>query len=208
LRNPMKTIVLFITVYLSFSAAAPCQQGVRNQASSQSPTDQQAEIRDLLSKLQTNPKSSFLHNQLAVLYSASGNLAGFEKEINIAIELEPMDPINYFQAAVVYGRNRDEKKQILMLEKAIKLDPHNPVFRFERARAYEVKGLHHRAKQEYLEARQLLAHGVQTGKESQADHVLRNARIVEGTYYDSFNNAYSVENLAAGIEKALLRVAD
>jgi tetratricopeptide (TPR) repeat protein len=204
----MKTILLFFVAYLSFSNGAECQETARTQAPSQSLADQQTEIRDLLGRLQPNPKSSSLHNQLAVLYAASGDSVRFEKEINVAIELEPKDPINYYQASLVYGRTGQKKKQVVMLEKAIALDSHNPVFRFDRARAYEVKGMRDRAKQEYLEAKRLLSTGIQTGEKSQADHVLHKARIIEGTYYDSFNNAYSVENLAAGIEKALGRIAN
>jgi tetratricopeptide (TPR) repeat protein len=205
----MKTILLLIVfASLSLGRAANCQEVAQTEPSSKSLTDDQAEIRDLLGKLKANPKSSSLHNQLAVLYGTTGNLDGFEKEINTAIELEPKDPINYFQASLVYGRNGQGKRQILMLEKAIALDSHNPVFRFERARIYEVKGIRNRAKQNYLRARQLLVVGIQKGKEFESDRVLRNSRVVEGTYYDSFNNAYSVENLAAGIEKGLLRISD
>ena len=205
----MKTVLFFIIfASLPFDMLAECQETGRMQPSSQSATNVQAEISDLLGKIQANPRSSSLHNQLAVLYGANGNLIGFEKEINAAIELEPKDPINYFQASLEYGRDGQQKKQILMLEKAIALDSHNPVFRFERAHVYENKGMHSPAKQEYLKARELLAAGIQVGRESEADHVLRDSRVVKGTYYDSYNNAYSVENLETGIEKALRRVSD
>ena len=92
----MKTVLFFIIfASLPFDMLAECQETGRMQPSSQSATNVQAEISDLLGKIQANPRSSSLHNQLAVLYGANGNLIGFEKEINAAIELEPKDPINY-----------------------------------------------------------------------------------------------------------------
>jgi tetratricopeptide (TPR) repeat protein len=205
----LRPILLFIVLAnLPLSITVRCQEVAPAEPSSKSQTDEQAEIRDILGKLRANPKSPYLHNQLAVLYAATGNLSEFEKEINAAIELEPKDPINYFQASLVYGRNRQEKKQIMMLDKALALDPRNPVFRFERARILEVKGISNRARQDYLEAKKLLAAAIQEGHKLDSDHVLRDSRVVEGTYYDSFNNAYSVENLAAGIEKGLARIGD
>jgi tetratricopeptide (TPR) repeat protein len=201
------TLLLILLTNLFLGLAMEHQEGTPAKPSLSSTTDDREEIRDLLRKLQANPKSPYLHNQLAVLYGSDGNMAGFEKQINIAIELEPMDPINYFQASLVYGRSGQKNKQRLMLEKALARDPSNPVFHFELGRICEREGKRARAKKEYLEAKRLLAIAVRRGRESNSDHVLRDFRVVEGTYYDSFNNAYSVENLRLGIEKALARIS-
>jgi tetratricopeptide (TPR) repeat protein len=141
------------------------------------------------------------------LYSDSGNFSGFVKEINTAIKLQPKDPINYFQASLTYGENGHHEKEVAMLEKAIALDSQNPTFRFRRAQIYGSEGLPDRAKKNYLDAKQLLAAAVERGNRSAADHVLRDSRVVKGTYNDSFNNAYTVEHLTADIEKALTRVS-
>jgi tetratricopeptide (TPR) repeat protein len=204
----MKTILLlFVTACLSSGAPAGRQAVGQGSSKSRSQTDVQAEIHELLRKLQTNPNSSFLHNQLAILYSDNGNFAGFVKEMNTAIKLEPKDPINYFQASLTYGRNGQYEKQSAMLEKAIALDSNNPVFRFERARIYESKGRPDRAKKDYLDAKQLLAAAVERGNMSVADHFLRDSRAVKGSYLDTFNNAYTVEHLQEDIEKALTRIS-
>jgi tetratricopeptide (TPR) repeat protein len=201
----MKTILLLVAIAnLSLSISAGCHEGAPGPSQSESQADEQTEVTEVLNKLRANPNSSFLHNQLAVLYGADGNFSGFEKEIKTAIKLQPRDPINYFQASLVYGRNGQQQKQIAMLEKAIAMDSQNPVFRFERARVYESEGLPDRAKKNYIKAKQLLLAAVERGKTSTADHVQRDFRAVGGTYYDSFNNAYSVENLEAGVEKAVM----
>jgi tetratricopeptide (TPR) repeat protein len=205
----MKTILFVVAIaiaHLPLNISAECLERAPEPSKSKSQTDVQAEIQELLSKLQTNPNSSFLHNQLAILYGDSGNFSGFVKEMNTAIKLQPKDPINYFQASLTYGQNGRQEKQVAMLEKAIALDSNNPVFRFERARIYESKGRPDRAKKNYLDAKQLLA-AVERGNVSTADHVLRDSRAVKGTYFDSFNNAYTVEHLEADIEKALARIS-
>jgi tetratricopeptide (TPR) repeat protein len=204
----MKTILRLITIAsLSLSISAGCQEGAPEPSKSNLRTDEQVEIQELLGKLQTDPNSSYLHNQLAILYSDSGSFSGFVKEINTAIKLQPKDPINYFQASLTYGENGHHEKEVAMLEKAIALDSQNPTFRFRRAQIYGSEGLPDRAKKNYLDAKQLLAAAVERGNRSAADHVLRDSRVVKGTYYDSFNNADTVEHLTADIEKALTRVS-
>ena len=161
-----------------------------------------------MAQIQANPGAAHLHNQLAALYVASDNFAGFKKEINTAIRLEPKDPINYFQASLVYGRKGLKKSRIAMLNKAIALDSENPVFRFEHARLCDAIGDRVRAKEDYVKAKELLAVAIERGNKSRSDHVLRASRAAGGAYYDSFENAYSVENLEASIDKELAQMTE
>jgi tetratricopeptide (TPR) repeat protein len=170
--------------------------------------DIQSEIRDLEAKVQANPRSAHLHNQLAALYAAIDDFSGFKKEIGTAITLEPKDPINYFQASLVYGRKGLVQEQRAMLKKAIALDSQNPVFWLERARLCQAAGDRARAKHYYLKAKQLLAAAIARGQRSRSNHVPPASKVVGGTYYDSRHNAYSVENLDTSIDKELARLSE
>jgi len=167
-------------------------------------TDVKAQIQDLLTKLRKEPRSASLHNQLAVVYGTSGNFTGFETEIHAAMKLEPRNPINFSQASFIYGLAGQKDKEGLMLQKAMSLDPKNPVFRFQRARLLEATGRSEEAHRDYLDARRLLAEAEERGRVASR---VQQSRVEGGTYYDSFNNAYSVENLPAGIERGLERTS-
>jgi tetratricopeptide (TPR) repeat protein len=99
--------------------------------------DWRAQLADIQKRLKEDPNSPFLHNQAAVAYDALGDFDNFDREIHLAMKLEPENSINYYMAYGVYKRRHLRDKQISVLEKALQIDPDNPIGHYEKAAIFE-----------------------------------------------------------------------
>lgn len=99
--------------------------------------DWRAQLTDIQKQLAKNPSSAFLHNQAAVAYDALDDFEGFDREIHIAMKLDPGNPSDVYAAYAVYKRRQLRDKRTLALEQALQADPNNPTGHYEKASMFE-----------------------------------------------------------------------
>ena len=179
---------------LTLSLMTMITESKQQSQSSDTNKDIQSSINDLEGKLKKEPNSAFLHNQIAMLWNAAGNFAKFEEEIHKAIALEPRDPINYSAAAEVYGSRQRYNDQKQMLLEALRHDPCNPLLRYELGARYEREGRSEAATRQFKRAQAAMR--AARFKDHGSDDCFRAPSRIEGnTYYDRFNNAFSIDHL-------------
>lgn len=161
--------------------------------------NQEDQITVLEARLRENPNSSSLNNQLAILYAGVANWAKADEHLAIAMKLNPDDPLNYFDAALVSERRGIRDKEAEYLKKAIQTDHRNPVFHYKLSEVYRDIGDHAAAQSELSAARRILA-GLPKVEAKGA--VPRNA-ISHGIYYDQMGNSYPLIGIAKSDRKAL-----
>lgn len=99
--------------------------------------DWRAQLADIQEKLVKSPNSAFLHNQAAVAYDALDELENFDREIHIAMKLDPGNPSDAYAAYAVYKRRHLRDKQTSALEQALQADPSNPTGHYEKGSMLE-----------------------------------------------------------------------
>jgi hypothetical protein len=159
--------------------------------------DWRAKLDATQKELSRNPDSAFLHNQAAVAYDALGDFENFDREIHIAIKLEPENPINCYMAYAVYKRRGLGKQQLSVLERALKIDPGNPFGHYEKAGILEDQKNWVGALAEYETTKRLL----ETLK-SDSDRIKSNT----WTYVDPRGNPYDVKWEVSHIDDDLVRI--
>lgn len=154
-------------------------------------TDVDAAMAETRQQLANSPNSGYLHNQLATLAAAKGDWNTYDKEIGTAIQLEPKNSLNYFQAAEVYRRRSMNTKALYMCSRASELDPQNPLIHFELGRIYETQSESAKALKEFATSKRLL------------DELHSTRRTDVKTYYDKSGNAYTLGDLENQLAKRL-----
>lgn len=159
--------------------------------------DWPALLADIQKRLTKDPNSAFLHNQAAVAYDALGDFGNFDREINIAMKLEPDKSIHCYMAYAVYKRRHFRDKQISVLEKALQIDPGNPMGHYEKAGIFEDDKKWADALAEYQTTKRLL-------EWVKADQ--KNFHNNNWTYLDRRGNPYDVSSEITHIEEDMHRV--
>jgi len=159
--------------------------------------DWPAQLADIQARLIRDPNSAFLHNQAAVAYDALGDFDNFDREINLAMKLEPDNSIDCYVAYAVYKRRHLRDKQILVLGKALQIDPGNPMGHYEKAAIFEDDRKWVDALAEYQTTKRLL-----DWVRSDQKHFHNNS----WTYLDRRGNPYDVSWQITYIEDDLRRV--
>jgi len=99
--------------------------------------DWRAQLAATQKQLEREPNSSFLHGQAAVAYDALGDFENFDREIQMAMKLDPGNAMPCYMAYAVYKRRHLRDKAGSVLEAALKTDPGNPFGHYEKAAALE-----------------------------------------------------------------------
>jgi tetratricopeptide (TPR) repeat protein len=151
----------------------------------------QQQLKSVQSELAKNPRSSFWHNQAAIIYAALHDYQQFDKEIDVTIQLDPANPGNYYLASSVYKERGLLKEAETALRKALKLDSHNPLGHYDLGQLLESKNEYRNAHAEYVTASEELR------------------RLPHGTkrYSDRRGNSYPIELLHERIPVAIERTA-
>jgi tetratricopeptide (TPR) repeat protein len=161
------------------------------------------EVVQLNKQLQTSPKSPELHRQLALILEMRGDWAGFDREMNTAIHLDPHDPMLLIEAAQGYRARGLNAKAIEILIRAVAIDPQNPLSHFSLGLMYERESNSDKAMAEFRETQRLVEKlSLPT---STAD--TRN-RIIKGTngetwYHDQFGKDYLLDAILKSLRKKL-----
>jgi tetratricopeptide (TPR) repeat protein len=161
--------------------------------------DVKSEMAKIREQLKAAPDSSELHAQWSALAAAKGDWDTSEREISIAIRLDPNRVTNYFGAAEVFRHRGLTSRAFEMLRSAIAVDPQNPLSHFFLAVLYERTSDIPKAKVEYRETQKLLAALRSPG--------IRGGNRIEGTtYYDKLGNTYLLDDLDKRVDKHLLQL--
>lgn len=99
--------------------------------------DWQAQIAELKKQLARDPNSAFLHNQIAAAYNALGDFPNSDREIHIAMQLDPDDPNDCYLAFAFYKQRHLRDKELSVLERALQIDPGNAFGHYEKAALLE-----------------------------------------------------------------------
>lgn len=159
--------------------------------------DWRAELAARQKQLESNPNSAFLHNQVAIAYDALGDFEAFDREIKMAIKLDPGNPIDWYQAYAVYKRRHLKEKSVIALERALQIDPANPFGHYEKAGIFEDTRQWRQALKEYETTQQLL-------QNLKSDP--RNFQSGSWRYIDPRGNPYDVTVQQSQIDGDLDRV--
>lgn len=148
-------------------------------------------------KLEGDPNSSFLHGQAAVAYDALDDFENFDREIQLAMRLDPENTMPCYMAYAVYKRRYLEDKATSVLQTALKIDPRNPFGHYEKAAALENSKVYKGALKEYRTAKELLL------------RVKANPANLQGNawrYVDGRSNPFDVTVQESRIEDDIARV--
>jgi cytochrome c-type biogenesis protein CcmH/NrfG len=161
------------------------------------------EIARLKKQLKVSPKSSSLHEQLAAMLAGKGDWAESDKEMNLAIRLDPHNPVLLIEAAQGYSERSLMPKAIEMLRRAVAIDPKNPLPHFVLGVKYERQSDSTNAMTEYREAQRL----IDTLSESTQTPGFRN-RIVSDSdhqvwYIDQFDKHYLLNDILGPLKRKL-----
>lgn len=163
----------------------------------------QSEIAALEKQLVTSPKSASLHEQMAVLLAAKGDHEAAEKETDVALRLDPNNPILFIEAAQRYSTQGMKPKAIETLNRAVAIDPRNPLSHFFLGVMYERQSNSDLALEEYRETKRL----IDTLSLPTPSPDVRN-RIIKGTngetwYHDAFGKDYLLDEIMVPLKKKL-----
>ncbi|PZP52960.1 MAG: occlusion derived virus envelope protein 66, partial [Micavibrio aeruginosavorus] len=76
-------------------------------------------IQNLLDLKERFPRSADVSAQLGLAYAQSGNPQDGLKQLNAAANLQPENPLHYFNMAVIYDRLKDRENAIKYYEQAL-----------------------------------------------------------------------------------------
>jgi len=208
LRKAMRTRSLLLSLCLCTQFIASCaQSNPASQTKAQDSTgkpahkvvqiDWRAELAERQKQLERDPDSAFLHNQIAVAYDALGDYDNFDREIQTAIKLDPSNSIDCYVAYAVYKRRHLQEKALSVLEKALQIDPANPLGHYEKAGLLEDAKEWKPALKEYEAAQQLLK-----DVKSNPQNFQKNSWY----YTDTRGNPYDVGPIDSTISNDIARV--
>lgn len=165
--------------------------------------DWQAELARVRRQLARKPKSAFLHSQAAVAYNALGDSANFDHEINLAMNMDEGNPIYCYMAYAVYKQRHAKTQAVRVLDRALQIDPANPLGQYEKASILETNRKWSQALKHYELTDDLL-------KKVESDP----ANHMEDTwmYTDSRRNPYDlmpvIDNIKNDLDRMRERVRD
>lgn len=159
--------------------------------------DWQARLSELQQELSAHPHSAFLHSQAAVAYDALSDSAGFDREISAAMDLDKGNAIYYYMAYSVFKRRHESKRQSEVLQKALEIDPSNPLGHYEMGSIHEQEKRWSEAAAEYGAAQKLFTHITSDPK---------NFKNGAWIYIDPRGNPYNVSPGVNQIDEDLRRV--
>jgi tetratricopeptide (TPR) repeat protein len=150
--------------------------------------DWKAELAKAEAGIEKNPKSAFWHNQAGVAYDGLGDFENAVKELKLATNLEPSNPIHNYVLFALYKRKGMHSAEREVLLDALEQDPNNPLGHFEFAFVLEKEKYWADSLREYQSAKVLVA-------------------SVKGPVYtDPLGNPYEVDAVRASVDKAIDRV--
>jgi tetratricopeptide (TPR) repeat protein len=150
--------------------------------------DWKAELAKAEAGIEKNPKSAFWHNQAGVAYDGLGDFENAVKELKLATNLEPSNPIQNYVLFALYKRKGMHSAEREVLLDALEQDPNNPLGHFEFAFVLEKEKYWADSLREYQSAKVLVA-------------------SVKGPVYtDPLGNPYEVDAVRASVDKAIDRV--
>jgi cytochrome c-type biogenesis protein CcmH/NrfG len=161
------------------------------------------EIVELKKQLEKSPNSADLHRQLALMLAAKGDWEGSDKESSVAMQLDPHNPILCIEAAASYRTRGLTSKEAEMLNRAVAIDPRNPLSHFFLGVMYERQSDSEKAMVEFRETKRL----IDSLSEAPPTLELRN-RIVrreggEAIYTDQFGKEYFLHSILEPLKKKL-----
>jgi tetratricopeptide (TPR) repeat protein len=159
--------------------------------------DWRAQLAATQKQLETDPNSSFLHGQAAVAYNALGDFQSFDREIRVAMKLDPENPMPCYMAYAVYKQKHLKERQIPVLDAALKNDPNNPFGHYERAYILEDSKELRQALREYETVAKLI---------KQVKSEPSNFKHGRWQYTDSHGNPFDVSLQSSHIDKDIARV--
>jgi len=137
--TPILVTALFSVEFLFACGKQPDSTITRTQSASSAPqhkvvyVDWKAQITKLKKQLARDPNSAFLHNQIAVAYNALGDSPNSDREIHIAMKLKPDDSTDCYTAFSFYQQRHLKDEEMLVLDKALEIDPGNAFGHYEKA---------------------------------------------------------------------------
>jgi tetratricopeptide (TPR) repeat protein len=158
--------------------------------------DWHAKLANLQKQLAREPHSAFLHGQAAVAYDALDDVPSFEREIQLAMDLDKKSATYCYWAYAVYKRRNLRERAILALNRALQIDPNNPLGHYERAAIFENEKKWGDALAEYEFTKTLLR---------TAKHNTDGLSYSEWSYMDPRGGSYDVTYLKTHIDDDLAR---
>jgi tetratricopeptide (TPR) repeat protein len=150
--------------------------------------DWKAELAKAEAGIEKNPKSAFWHNQAGVAYDGLGDFENAVKELKLATNLEPSNPIQNYVLFALYKRKGMHSAEREVLLDALEQDPNNPLGHFEFAFVLEKEKYWADSLREYQSAKVLVA-------------------SVKGPVYtDPLGNPYEVDAVRESVDEAIDRV--
>lgn len=143
------TGVLIVALALSCSG----QQRKPRQAAS---VNVDEEIAKLKTQVEKSPDDASLHGQLAIVLSWKGDWEGSDREANIAMKLDPHNPVLCIEAAERYRVRGLTDKEAEMMNRAVTADPQNPLSHFFLGVMYERRADAEKAMAEFAETKRLI----------------------------------------------------
>jgi len=186
-RSLNKKFFIFLILFTEIIFLCFFNKEIKSRGKKELKVDLKKEEIKIKKELEKNFNSSFLHNQLALIYYAQNKFCSSIEEFLLAISLEPDNALNYFELAEFYLRKNQLDKSEIFINRAIVIDKMNPHFYYLRGNIYEEKGLYESAFEDYSYAFKLLT----AIPKSQKD------------YQDKKNNIYSLTNLRKYLPKRI-----
>ena len=150
--------------------------------------DWKAELAKAKAGIEKDPKSAFWHNQAGVAYDGLGDFENAVKELKLASNLEPSNPITDYVLYALYKRRGMHSEEREVLLDALEKDGKNPLGHFEFGFILEKEKYWADSLREYQSAKALVA-------------------SVKGPVYtDPLGNPYDVDGVREAVDKSIDRV--
>jgi tetratricopeptide (TPR) repeat protein len=201
--KPILVTALFCVEFLFACGKQPPSTITNTRSTNSAPqhksvyVDWQAQVAELKKRLAGDPNSAFLHNQIAVAYNALGDSPNSDREIRIAMKLNPDDPSDCYTAFAFYQQRHLKNKEMSVLKKALEIDPGNAFGHYERAGLLEDEKKWTDALTEY-QATKRLADWVKANPD--------NFKNTVWTYTDRRGNPYDITWEISHVDDDLRRV--
>src|SRR5271169_4445121 len=119
--------------------------------------DWNAELAKAKAGIEKDPKSAFWHNQAGVAYDGLGDFENAVKELKLASNLEPSNPITDYVLYALYKRRGMHSEEREVLLDALEKDGKNPLGHFEFGFILEKEKYWADSLREYQSAKALVA---------------------------------------------------
>jgi tetratricopeptide (TPR) repeat protein len=169
------------------------------------PVGVEDEIAQLRKQLESSPASASLHGQLAAMLAARGDWQESDREMGVAMQLDPDDAMLSIEAAQGYRVRGMADKAIALLKHSIEIDSKNPLTHFNLALIYEPRHDSEAATAEFRETERLI-----NDLSLPASSPDPRNRIIKGThgeiwYHDQFGKDYLLNGIVQPLQKKLGR---